>query len=308
MKKLLSIFLVLSMMLSLCTPALAVDVDKEQNEGSDIYSISTSSSGRIEVIYTNRDEKDKADTARIIEESKDDFEIRQYENEKLIQTVRGRAGGDRIIVTNYENGEITNSDTILVAERIEVQDAQNETVASTRAAAGYGSLIGTITFNQSVSGVQEEVMRVYSKTTKTDREAYTINGKATDTLSVIAGLIFSVIGVFLPAQKIATQIAIAIVTGIGGSVAGGAIGKVFSEDVSVDATHYTMTGYHVATARYSYAYTGTANHVQTKNSAYYNKWFYEGFTPQNWKENDNLAVCLWEEMISGIWPGVKRYS
>lgn len=37
-------------------------------------------------------------------------------------------------------------------------------------------------------------------------------------------------------------------------------------------------------------------------------WFYEGFTPQNWKENDNLAVCLWEEMISGIWPGVKRYS
>ena len=84
MKKLLSIFLVLSMMLSLCTPALAVDVDKEQNEGSDIYSISTSSSGRIEVIYTNRDEKDKADTARIIEESKDDFEIRQYENEKLI--------------------------------------------------------------------------------------------------------------------------------------------------------------------------------------------------------------------------------
>lgn len=308
MKKFLSIFLVLSMMLSLCTPALAVDVDKEQNDGSDIFSIATSSSGRIEVIYNNSEETDNVNTARIIEESKNDFEIRQYENEKLIQTVQGRAGGDRIIVTNYENGEITNSETVLVADRIEVQDAQNATAASTRATAGYGSQIGTITFNQSVSGVQEEVMRVYSKVTKTDRESYTINGKATDTLAVIAGLIFSVIGVFLPAQKLATQIAIAIVTGIGGSVAGGAIGKAFSEDVSVDATHYTMTGYHVATARYSSGYTGTANHVQTEDSDYYNEWFYEGFTPQNWKEDDNLAVCLWDEMISGIWPGVKRYS
>ena len=111
----------------------------------------------------------------------------------------------------------------------------------------------------------------------------------------------------MPAATIGKEIAIAIVSGLGGSVAGGAIGIAFSEDVAVNSKYYMLTGYHAITNRYSSGYDGVARQVCTKNSNYYKKWFYDGFTPYNWKDGDNLAISLWNSMIGTTWPYVKAY-
>lgn len=77
-------------------------------------------------------------------------------------------------------------------------------------------------------------------------------------------MITSVLSVFVPAATIGRQVAIAIISGLGGSVAGGAIGIAFSEDVAVNAKYYTLTGYHAKTNRYSSGYDGVARQVYTK--------------------------------------------
>lgn len=302
-KKLVSILLCLAMSISIVSPVMAATPEVSDYNQKESVSFSTSSTGRMDIIY-----KPEKNTTRTSDNNQNTFQIKQYENDELIQTVIGSPGGDKLIVQNYEKGEICNEEIILVADRIIAQKNETKPVMNVSAtAASYGSLLGTIVYNKVVGGTIEEQIKVYSKLTNQDTESYTVNGKASDTLAIITGAILSALSVFLPAASIARQIAIAIISGVGGSVAGGAIGKAFREEVAVYARHYRLTGYHVATGRYSAGYNGISRHVLTSNSNYYNQWFYEGYTPNTWKQGDNLAITLWNSMIGLPWPYVKAY-
>ena len=103
--------------------------------------------------------------------------------------------------------------------------------------------------------------------------------------------------------------AIAIVSAYGGNVAGGAIiGVLFTEKVAVDATYYTLTGYHSTSNYHTAGYYGIARLVKTKNSNAYNKWFYEGYTPQEWRKGDSLANILWIAVFARPFPYVYAYQ
>lgn len=302
-KKFVSILLCLAMSISIATPAMAATPEVSDHNQNESVSFLTSSTGRMDIIYKpTNNSKSKFDN------NQNTFEIKQYENDELIQTVIGSPGGDKLIVQNYEGGEIRNEEIILVADRVIVHKTTLEPALNVRAnAAYYGSLLGTIVYNKAVGSTTEEQIKVYSKLTNEDTESYTINGKATDTLAVITGLIFSALSAFVPAATVARKIAVAIISGLGGSIAGGAIGIAFSEDVAVNARHYTLTGYHAITGRYSSGYNGVARQVRTRSSNYYNQWFYDGYTPYTWRDGDNLAISLWNSMIGLPWPYVKAY-
>jgi len=144
--------------------------------------------------------------------------------------------------------------------------------------------------------------------TDNDLESYTINGKTTDTLAIITGVVASIISIFVPQATIWKQIAVAIISSVGGSAAGGAIGVVFSEPVAVEAYYYSLTGYDYTSGRYTSSYSGIARRVVTKNSSAYDEWFYDGFTPRNWKDN-TLAYWFWSNLNGGDqYPGVKVYA
>lgn len=167
---------------------------------------------------------------------------------------------------------------------------------------------GHITYNTTSYGTDER-LRVYSKLTNTDNEAFTVNGKVTDTLAVIVGLIAGAFTTWLTnGLIIAQQIAIGIVGGLGGSVAGGAIGITFSEDVAVNAYYYTLTGYNSNTNQYTQGFEGVARLVTTQSSSYYSQWFYDGYTPRNWKANA-FAYTLWYQFFAAdYYPGVLSYT
>ncbi|MCH5261132.1 MAG: hypothetical protein J1F18_15400 [Lachnospiraceae bacterium] len=303
-KKFVSILLCIAMSVSIAAPAMAANIEASDHNQNESVSFLTSSTGRMDITYNPPN-----DSNSTFDNNQNMFEIKQYENDELIQTVIGSPGGDKLIVQNYEEGEIRNEEIILVADRVIVHKTTSEPILNVSAyTASYGSLLGTIVYNKVIGGTIEEQIKVYSKLTDQDTESYTINGKKTDTLAIIAGLIASVLSVFVPAATIGRQIAIAIISGLGGSVVGGAIGIAFSEDVAVNSKYYTLTGYHAITNRYSSGYDGVARQVCTKNSDYYNKWFYDGFTPYNWKDGDDLAILLWNSMIGDIWPYVKAYT
>ena len=78
------------------------------------------------------------------------------------------------------------------------------------------------------------------------------------------------------------------------------------ESVSVDAYHYALTGYYEPTNYYSPGYEGIERHVKTKKSSAYNEWFYEGFTPHQWKDGP-LANVLYIGTFGGTYPYVKEY-
>lgn len=242
------------------------------------------------------------------------FLIEQYEEGRVIQSVSGSYGGEYIVVTNYIAGKASDTELVLVADRVCYTEIADDVIASvsraeSRAVTPTTStyLVGHIIYNQAVASDYEEKISVYATQTGPYYEAYTINGVATDTLAVIAGVLASVLSVFIPTANIWYQIAVAIVSAFGGSVAGGAIGIAFSEDVAVVTHEYIMQGYHMRSNRYSAEYDGAARRVITVTSKYYGEWFLEGVTPANWKDGDDLATWLWANMIGLIWPHVKMY-
>ena len=170
------------------------------------------------------------------------------------------------------------------------------------------TILGYITYKPTVETGITNRIRVYSEQTGHDRRSYVINGHATDTVGFIASLVISLLSaIFVPTATVARAIAVAIITGVGGSITAEVIGVAFSEPVSVDAYDYTLTGYDYATGRYTLDYDGTANQVKTVNSNYYNEWFYDGFTPDNWRHN-TLAYWFWCDLFSETYPQVKSYS
>lgn len=297
MKRVLSIILSLTMLLTLTTPALAA----ETGQDTITFNASISDTIRLETKFSPRISTDDADIAS---PNIYDFEFREFENNNLIQTVEGCTGGDILTVTDYVDGIAVFTEVIQVSDRVKV------IVHPSTFANSLGSVIGYITYNYSYVFDREQRVQVYSKLTNTDYESYTINGKATDTLAIIAGIIASALSVVItPAgSEIFMSLAISIVAGVGGSIAGGEIGKAFSEDVAVYAYHYTLTGYDATNERYSNGTDGVAMRVLTTESDYYDEWLYEGYTPDNWKEEDILASIFWGEMYRVIFPGVKSYS
>lgn len=297
MKKiLLSIILSISMMFNFVMPAMAAG-NTENN--TTIISLSETSSMEISVFSSNGERATNDGQL---------FLIKQYDNDTVVQTVEGTIGGNQIISTLYENGQLKSEKVINVSDRVQkVTNLDNAIESSTRAARSYGSVLGDIIYNKEYGSNIEQQVTVYSKITRRDSEGYVINGALSDTLSDIAGLVLSVIGVFLPASSIGAQIAWAIVLHYGGNVVGDAIGVTFTENVSVDATHYTLTGYHAASNYYTAGFDGVERLIKTTSSSAYNHWFYEGFTPHTWKDGDDLASNIWTAIFGRAFPYVKQY-
>lgn len=290
-KKFLSTILSFIMVISLVSPVTAKELDS-----SNTSSFATSNTGYMEITY-NIQEVSKAEKS-----NSGSFEIKQFEKDILTQTVEGKFGGDELIVTNYQDGEITGSEIVQVSDIITKDDVvEPKNIKSANTTLGY------ITYYKSMITEKEERIRVYSNNTDTDFESYTIRGKETDTLAIIVGAIASVISVFVPAANVPRQIAVAIISALGGSVAGEEIGIAFSEPVAVKSFYYELTGYNPANGRYSLSYDGIERQVLTKNSDYYNEWFYEDYTPHTWKDEE-LATSFWNDIFLVSCPGVKSYS
>ena len=312
MKKFISLILVLAMALSVCVlPAQAVNIS-ETAENDYMSSFATSDTGRMDISYTvSAPSSFATSTMREIH-----FSIKQYEGNELVQTVDGEAGGSQLLVTDYQNGAVVQRRIVPVSDIIEpiygtdlnAQDAE----ASSVAASSVGTRIGYITFNPVTYESSGRRISVYRSLDDSDVTGYVIHGKAIDTLSVIVGAIASVISVFIPQESVAEQIAIAIISALGGSVAGGAIGITFSENVAIRYYDYTITGCDSATTgydRYTYGYTGREMHVLTEHSDYYDEWFYEGYTPHTWKNDNLLPYFFWNDLWPNeTYPQVKSYS
>lgn len=93
----------------------------------------------------------------------------------------------------------------------------------------------------------------------------------------------------------------------GGNTLGGKIGVAFPEPVAVEATYYTLTEYHSASNHYIAGHKGVERLVTTKKSNSYNKWFYEGYTPHNWKKSDDFATILWMSVFARPFAYVHAY-
>lgn len=300
MKKIISLLLSFVMLFTLLTPALAASNDMSlATTNQEQITIPLQNGGRMEIISSsNKNTRSLNDC--------NSFLIKEYVNNELTHTVQGTVGGDQLICTDYEDGLMTNQKIIYIADRVTVD---NSTAANTAASSSYGSVLGHIVYNKDIGNtVPGEKITVYSKVTKQDSESYIINGDLADTLSDIAGILVSVLCVFISTEITITKIAIAIVSYYGGNVAGGAIGVIFTEKVAVDATHYTLTGYHAASNYYTPGYDGVERLVKTKNSSAYNNWFYSGFTPHTWKDGDDLASNLWTAVFARTFPYVYQYQ
>ncbi|WEG35121.1 hypothetical protein PYS61_04060 [Amygdalobacter indicium] len=295
-KVLLSVVLSILMVLNFVMPAMAAG-NTENN--TTIISLAETSSMEISVFSSNGE--------RATNDGQP-FLIKQYDNGTVVQTVEGTIGGNQIISTLYENGQMKSERVINVLDRVQkIINSDNAIESSTRAATSYGGVLGHIIYNKEYGSNIEQQVTVYSKITSRDSEGYVINGALADTLSDVAGLILSAIGACIQVPSIAAQIAMAIVLYYGGNVIGDAIGVTFTENVSVDATHYTLTGYHAASNYYTSGFDGVERLVKTTSSSAYNHWFYEGFTPHTWKDGDHLASNIWTAIFGRAFPYVKEY-
>lgn len=295
-KILLSIILSILMMFNFVMPAMAAG-NTENN--TTIISLSETSSMEISVFSLNGERATNDGQL---------FLIKQYDNGTVVQTVEGTIGGNQIISTLYENGQMKSERVINVSDRVQkITHPDNAIESSTRAATSYGSVLGHIIYNKEYGSNIEQQVTVYSKITSRDSEGYVINGVLADTLSDVTGLVLSVIGAVLPGSSTAAQIAMAIVLHYGGNVIGDTIGVIFTENVSVDATHYTLTRYRAASNYYTAGFDGVERLVRTTSSSAYNHRFYEGFTPHTWKDGDHLASNIWTAIFGRAFPYVKEY-
>lgn len=299
MKKIISLLLSFAMIFTLTIPTFAAS-DKSFADGQqEKTTIQLSAGSYIEItLLTNNRTRASNDS--------ESFLIKEFIHNELTHTVEGSFGGSQLICTNYEDGRMVNQKIINVSDRVSASRSES---CQTVATASYGSVLGRIVYNKDIGNNRPgEELTVYSKITNQDLESYTINGKASDTISVIAGLLLSVLSVFIPSANTVTSMAIAIVSAYGGNVAGGAIGVLFTEKVAVDATYCTLTGYHSTSNYHTAGYYGIARLVKTKNSNAYNKWFYEGYTPQEWRKGDSLANILWIAVFARPFPYVYAYQ
>lgn len=289
-RKLTSIILTLALILGVVSPIGAVGVSEHTGE-------------RIQISDTGYLEFREITSTRATGGTAE-YEVQQYENGSLVQTVTGQFDGDWVTVTDYENGVATDQNRISVASRITVEEQPAAAPLASE------SNIGTIYYNNNVYTGRSEQVQIYHSTT-VDNESYRINGEATDSIAFIASLILSVLGtVIFKNAQIATQVAMAIVAGVGGAIVGKEIGVRFSETVAARVTSYWYRGRDVNTGRYSGYFKGTASRITTSASSSYNETFYDGPNPTNWKNyREDFAFNFWADLFNYLqYPGVNRYS
>lgn len=294
-KRLISLFVLFSICLCIGTPAMATE-----NTPSNTQTIKTSATGKMEITVNtvSPNAKGSAQAAS--------FVITQYENNRVTQTVSGEAGGSQLVVTDSANGVVVNRYIIPLSERVVKVPAQTPVISEYSAPAG--NVHGYITYNRNAVTGEDLRIRISSVRTKNDTESYVINGKQSDTLAIITGIICSCMSFLLPQYTVAEKIACAIISAFGGNIAGNVIGIAFTETVAVNAYYYDMVGYDATYDRCTKVYGGISRHVLTKSSSAYNDWILEGYTPQNWQDS-TYAYWLWADLNSGdTYPGVKSYS
>lgn len=301
MKKYISILLSFIMIFNLSTPVFAasnvVSLPSTYQERS-IIPLSDGSKNRLEILSSS-------DTNTHKLKEGEEFFIQEFKNNQLIHTVQGTYGGNSLICTDYENNQITNQKIIDIADRVTITHNDSNNITPI---ASHGSVLGHIIYNKDIGNtVPGEDLTIYSKITNQDSESYIINGAVSDLLSDISGIILSVLFSVISTANVAQTIAIAIVSYYGGNILGGKIGVAFSEPVAVEATYYTLTGYHSASNYYTAGHKGVERLVKTKKSNSYNKWFYEGYTPHNWKKGDDFATILWMSVFARPFPYVYAY-
>lgn len=303
MKKFISAAMSLILIVSMAIPTFAAD--KGQISNTDRFV--TSDIGYMEVTYNFKETGVKFNKDSSSKNDVESFVVEQFENNELIQKVEGNPGGSELFVTNYNAGEVVSTEIVKVSDYIVRENNTEEDSIQLEERASVGSQLGYITYNPTTNSTKSERIRVYSKQTDSDTDSFTIKAKEADTLAVVVGAVASVLSVFVAGATIARQIVVAIVSGLGGSVAGGAIGVVVSEPVATQSYYYTLTGYDYSTDRYTLGCDGVARRVLTKKSKYYDEWFYEDFTPYNWK-NNTLAYWFWCDLFGDPYPKVKSYT
>lgn len=287
------------MIFTISMPALAIEPEYSEPEYSDTALVDLSNEISLEVSLIKENQKSSEVT---------NFEIKQFNNGQLVRKVTQSEDGRFLVEAEYENDVIVGERIIEIADRVEVLPSQSSSeIYSENKSSEY--LIGYIFFNPLIGETKGECLRAYCDPYLVDDESYKINGKASDTLATIAGIIAGcIIGYQFPAKDLCEYIAAAIIGWFGGSLAADTIGVFFSETVSVESHYYDMRCYKLSAGTYSNTYGGISRQVQTKQSQYYSQWFHEGATPSTWKNGDMLAIWCWYDMYAEYCPGVDYYA
>lgn len=281
-----SVLICIALLLNLTAPVMA-----STNASTDV--------NRIELVYLTNDNSRASENG-----NGTPFVVKQYQGNQVVQEVTGYVGGPTIQIIDYYNGKIIKQTTRNVSDFVsKISETPSD---SSNATSDYGSYLGRIIYNKASGSNEEREITVYSKQTYFNEESFRIHAEATDTISSLVGaLVGAGLGVILGPMIDIPALVLGIVTGLGGGAVGGLVGIAIDEAVSVDAYYYTLTGYYEPTNYYSPGYEGIERLVQTKGPAY-NKWFFEGYTPQQWKDGP-LANVLYLGTFGGIYPYVKEY-
>ena len=250
-KRIISVLICVSVLVSLALPAAATDTVADS-----VQTYYLSETSWLEFFHS-----ESGQHTRIADSN--EFTIKQFYDNVLQQEVHGHTGGEYLTVIDYQNGEVVHTEIIRVADRITPVEIENAVVQSPSAASSVGSVIGYITFNPMHYETTSRRIYIYSKLEKTVNEAYTINAVSSDTLATLAGLLVSALVAAITSEyaDACTEVIATIVSALGGSVAGGAIGVSFSKTVAAWAYYYTLTGYDYSTGRYTEGYAGVARRI-----------------------------------------------
>lgn len=300
MKKAMMIIFVCFLIINFTLPTMAYTHSKV-NSNIDI--------GKTEIVLSDRSRLEieylPSDGTRT---NKDNFPfiVREY-NDNMLTEIRGYVGSDIVQITNYIDGNKIDQKTkdvsdIVTRTKMEKMNVRN----SLRSLNAGKNKLGSIIYNKAYGSNEEKEIIVYSKITDRDMESYEIHAEASSTVSlIVSSLVSKGLGAVMKKADI-TSLVITLVSGLGGIVANGIIGIFVKDTVAVEATYYTLNGYYSPTGYYSPDYEGVARQVKTKKSNSYNKWFYEGYTPHNWKDGP-LANMLYLGTFGGVYPYVKEY-
>ncbi len=297
MKRILSLMLCFATSFTLVVPSYAAAPMSDQPH-ADTATVYLSDEVSINISIADQAQPDSASES---------FEILQFNHGELVRKVVLSDDGKFLLGTEYSDGTVVRQYSINLAERIDFHPSTPSATMTSARSAEY--VIGHITFNPLVGETTSERLRVYCDPYYYDEESYTINGKPTDALSDIAGILLGIfIGYKWPAEKLAQIVAEAIVSTLGGKVIGSAIGIAFTETVAVAAHYYNFRSYKLSAGIYSNTYSGISRRVLTRKGGYEGQWFHEGITPSTWKDGNLFAVWCWNDMYGEYCPGVSSYS
>lgn len=296
MKKATCIILMITLCLNLSFPVFATQAI------SDETSITVSDTVRIDV----KTFSSPAGSTRSATSSNTNFEIRQYNDDELMQIVTGSFGGAHLIVTEYENNEIVSQETILVSSRVNHHSTLftwTESIGQPYSIAAASSL-GYMICNYSEVLDEGVIFHVYSELTDTRTDDYVVNGYVGDTISVLAASLGAYLGSFIPATSLIALVEI-VAVGKGVEIVGGAIADLLTIEVEVIESYYDLYARNLSLGTYSDSFEGVARRV-TEAGDYYDEWYYEGFTPYNW-ESESLGYVFWYQFYDYSFPGIERY-